>query len=186
MSQAQALVQFMWDARPPLNPTQLARRAGIRKQLLSSWLQSPSHAVISPEPAVVVRLARAMGRPVNDLFLAAGHTDPGDPLFDLPGAWEYVMARVDYALTFSHARDDAEEDAAMREDAAGFEQATALRELLQPLREDDLGHWTGGSTGHDAASARAESGHQGEPHVQRRSPAAGGASDATEQSPPSG
>jgi len=80
------LVAHMWEARPPLSPSQFAAAAGLRRQLLSTWLNSPADAVIAPEPRVLVRLARALGRPVSELFARAGHADADDRLMDRAGA----------------------------------------------------------------------------------------------------
>jgi len=88
------LVAHMWEARPPLSPSQFAAAAGLRRQLLSTWLNSPADAVISPEPRALVRLARALGRPVAELFARAGHADADDPLMDRAGAWDCVLAAV--------------------------------------------------------------------------------------------
>lgn len=82
-----ALVEYMWSQRPPLLPAQFAARMGVRKQTLSSWLSSDA----TPPPQVVVRLARAMGLPVADLLIAAGHAVADDPLFDTAGAWALLL-----------------------------------------------------------------------------------------------
>jgi transcriptional regulator with XRE-family HTH domain len=100
---ARELAAFMWEARPPLNPNQFADRVGIRRQLLSNWLNSPPDARIAPEPAVLLRLARVMGRPVGALFVLAGHTTPDDPLLDRADAWAYVTREVARALVAENA-----------------------------------------------------------------------------------
>ena len=94
---AQILVRYMWEARPPLNPNQLAIRAGLRRQVLSQWLNAPATAELHPDPAAVVKVARAMGVPVADLLIAAGHTTETDPLMDRPGAWTYILQHVEAA-----------------------------------------------------------------------------------------
>jgi len=100
----QALVEYMWAQRPPLLPAQFAARMGVRKQALSSWLSSDA----TPPPRVVVQLARAMGLPVADLLIAAGHATEEDPLFDTDGAWALVL---DTALQRAAAAADADADA---------------------------------------------------------------------------
>jgi|GEM_PF-3524202 transcriptional regulator with XRE-family HTH domain len=110
---ARVLVQFMWEARPPLNPNQLADRVGIRRQLLSTWLNSPADARIAPEPAVLLRIARVLERPVDELFTLVGHTTANDPLFDRTGAWAYVIAhlRASVPCDPNDDRDDRDADA---------------------------------------------------------------------------
>lgn len=91
---ARLLVEYMWEQRPPLLPNQFADRMGVRKQALSTWLNSNA----TPSPPVVVRLARGMGRSVSDLMTAAGYASPGDPLLDRADAWAYMRAEVAHAL----------------------------------------------------------------------------------------
>jgi transcriptional regulator with XRE-family HTH domain len=92
---AQILVRYMWEARPPLNPNQLAVRAGVRRQVLSQWLNAPATADLHPDPAAVVKVARAMGMPVADLLIAAGHATEADPLLDRKGAIAYVAQLIE-------------------------------------------------------------------------------------------
>lgn len=94
---AQILVRYMWEARPPLNPNQLATRAGLRRQILSQWLNVPATAELHPDPVAVVKVARAMDVPVADLLVAAGHATKTDPLLDRSGAWAYVLQRIEAA-----------------------------------------------------------------------------------------
>lgn len=94
---AQILVRYMWEARPPLNPNQFAIRAGLRRQILSQWLNAPATAELHPDPTAVVKVARAMGVPVTDLLIAAGHGTAVDPLLDRTGAWAYILQRVEDA-----------------------------------------------------------------------------------------
>ena len=91
---ARLLVEYMWEQRPPLVPNQFAERMGVRKQALSTWLNSDA----VPAPPVVVRLARGMGRPVRELITAAGFAPADDPLLDTADAWVYVLAEVESAL----------------------------------------------------------------------------------------
>lgn len=102
---ARILVEYMWAQRPPLLPAQFAARMGTRKQALSSWLTSDA----TPPPQVVVRLARAMGLPVADLLIAAGHATLEDPLVDSAGAWEVVLATVRAALERASSASSAQE-----------------------------------------------------------------------------
>lgn len=89
------IVQYCWDQRPPLNPTQFAARAGVRRQLLSAYLNSPADARLAPEPDVVRRFARAMGRPTSELMALAGHGEPGDPFLDRDEAVDALLAVVE-------------------------------------------------------------------------------------------
>jgi transcriptional regulator with XRE-family HTH domain len=68
--------------RTPLNPNQLARRAGVRRQLLSHWLNSPAETRLAPRTALVRRFAHAMGRPTSELMALAGYGDRDDPFLD--------------------------------------------------------------------------------------------------------
>lgn len=88
------LVEYMWAQRPPLVPNQFAERMGVRKQALSTWLNSDA----VPAPPAVVRLARSMGRPVRELITAAGFAPADDPLFDTTDAWAYVLDAAHRAL----------------------------------------------------------------------------------------
>jgi transcriptional regulator with XRE-family HTH domain len=87
---ARLLVEYMWEQRPPLLPNQFAQRMGVRKQQVSSWLNSDA----SPAPSLLVRLARGMALPVSELFIAAGYASSSDPLFDSEETWTHVMAEV--------------------------------------------------------------------------------------------
>jgi transcriptional regulator with XRE-family HTH domain len=87
---ARLLVEYMWEQRPPLLPNQFAQRMGVRKQQVSSWLNSDA----SPAPSLLVRLARGMALPVSELFIAAGYASSSDPLFDIEETWTHVMAEV--------------------------------------------------------------------------------------------
>lgn len=98
------LVEYMWAQRPPLLPAQFAARMGVRKQALSSWLSSDA----TPPPQVVMRLARAMGLPVADLLIAAGHATAADPLMDTAGAWELALATARTALARARDAQEAE------------------------------------------------------------------------------
>ena len=93
---ARHLVEYMWEQRPPLLPNQFAQRMGVRKQQVSSWLNSDA----APTPSVLVRLARGMGRPVSELFIAAGYASTRDPLFDIEETWTHVLTEVRAAPEF--------------------------------------------------------------------------------------
>jgi len=86
----------MWEQRPPLLPNQFAQRMGVRKQQVSSWLNSDA----VPSPGTMVRLARGMRRPVSELFIVAGHASQDDPLYDLEEAWTHVLAEVQVTPEF--------------------------------------------------------------------------------------
>ncbi len=90
------LVEYMWEQRPPLLPNQFAQRMGVRKQQVSTWLNSDA----TPSPSVLVRLARGMRRPVSELFIAAGYASPDDPLFDIEETWSHVLTEVQAAPEF--------------------------------------------------------------------------------------
>lgn len=87
---ARLLVEYMWEQRPPLLPNQFAQRMGVRKQQISFWLNSDA----TPSASVLVRLARGMGRPVSELFIAAGYASTDDPLFDIEEAWSHVLTEI--------------------------------------------------------------------------------------------
>src|SRR5690349_18857480 len=87
---ARLLVEYMWEQRPPLLPNQFAQRMGIRKQQISVWLNSDA----TPPAPVLVRLARGMGHPVSELFIAAGYASADDPLFDSEESWTHVLTEV--------------------------------------------------------------------------------------------
>ena len=87
---ARLLVEYMWEQRPPLLPNQFAQRMGVRKQQISLWLNSDA----TPSASVLVRLARGMGHPVSELFIAAGYASTDDPLFDIEEAWSHVLTEV--------------------------------------------------------------------------------------------
>ncbi len=91
---ARLLVEYMWEQRPPLLPNQFALRMGVRKQALSTWLNSDA----VPAPQAVVHLARSMGRPVRQLMTAAGFAPADDPLLDTTDAWVYVLDEAQRAL----------------------------------------------------------------------------------------
>lgn len=88
------IVQYMWDHRPPLNPSQFAARTGVRRQLLSAYLNSPAEARLVPEPDVVRRFARAMEQPTSELMALAGHGDKDDPFFDRVEAIDFAVAEL--------------------------------------------------------------------------------------------
>ncbi len=106
---AQILVRYMWESRPPLNPNQFAIRAGLRRQILSQWLNAPAAADLHPDPTAVVKVARAMGVPVTDLLIAAGHGTEVDPLLDRPGAWAYVLQRIEDTLPFAKGEQESDQ-----------------------------------------------------------------------------
>jgi transcriptional regulator with XRE-family HTH domain len=87
---ARLLVEYMWEQRPPLLPNQFAQRMGIRKQQISVWLNSDA----TPPAPVLVHLARGMGHPVSELFIAAGYASKDDPLFDGEESWAHVLTEV--------------------------------------------------------------------------------------------
>lgn len=87
---ARLLVEYMWEQRPPLLPNQFAQRMGVRKQQISLWLNSDA----TPSASVLVRLARGMGHPVSEMFIAAGYASPDDPLFDIEESWTHVLTEI--------------------------------------------------------------------------------------------
>jgi hypothetical protein len=66
----------------------------VRRQLLSSYLNSPADAQLAPEPEVVRRFARAMGRPTSELMALAGYGDTEDPFLDRAEAVHHVLAEL--------------------------------------------------------------------------------------------
>jgi hypothetical protein len=119
----------MWEQRPPLLPNQFADRLGVRKQALSTWLNSDA----VPAPPVIVRLVRGMGCPVRELLTAAGYAPQDDPLLDVADAWAYVRGEVEHALAGS------QNEAAVGGDASlmSFECREALFALLRRLQDRD-------------------------------------------------
>ncbi|HEY1387456.1 MAG TPA: helix-turn-helix transcriptional regulator [Ktedonobacterales bacterium] len=93
---ARLLVEYMWEQRPPLLPNQFAQRMGVRKQQISIWLNSDA----TPSAPVLVRLARGMGHPVSELFIAAGYASSADPLFDIEESWTHVLREVQTTSEF--------------------------------------------------------------------------------------
>ena len=87
---ARLLVEYMWEQRPPVLPNQFAQRMGVRKQQISLWLNSDA----TPSASVLVRLARGMGHPVSELFIAAGYASADDPLFDIEESWTHVLREI--------------------------------------------------------------------------------------------
>ncbi len=124
---ARTLVDYMWTQRPPLLPNQFADRMAVRKQALSTWLNSDT----VPAPPVIVRLARAMGLPVRQLMTAAGYAPEDDPLLDAADAWAYVRSEVECAAGTA--------EVAARGVAAATPAAyKALLTLLQQLQDRTL------------------------------------------------
>jgi transcriptional regulator with XRE-family HTH domain len=116
------LVDYMWEQRPPLLPSQFAARMGLPKQLVSSWLTGQA----TPSPAALLHLGRRMEQPVSGLLVAAGYTRETDPLLDIPGAWSHVLN----ALRQRSATEPGEE-----------EKFQELEALLLAVQEKDLQAW---------------------------------------------
>jgi transcriptional regulator with XRE-family HTH domain len=140
---ARRLVEYMWEQRPPLLPNQFAQRMGIRKQQISAWLNSDA---IPPAPALV-RLARGMGHPVSELFIAAGYASTDDPLFDREESWTHVLTEVQATPEFLALAEPQQiiiigvlHAAHMRDSAKRAEatQATALSETDHGGEDSDL------------------------------------------------
>jgi transcriptional regulator with XRE-family HTH domain len=157
-------VECMWQQRPPLLPNQFADRMGVRKQALSTWLNSDA----VPAPPVVVRLARGMGRPVRELMTAAGYAPADDPLLDAADAWAYVRGEVEQMETSEWA--ELASAAALPEARKAL--LPLLQRLLQRLQERDEASAKGrtqtvaspsveGADGDDAPSPAAERDEQG-------------------------
>lgn len=87
---ARLLVEYMWEQRPPLLPNQFAAQLSVRKQQVSTWLNSEA----VPPPPILVRLARGMGKPVRELLVVAGYATAEDPLLDRVDAWDEVLRAV--------------------------------------------------------------------------------------------
>jgi hypothetical protein len=144
---ARTLVEYMWEQRPPLLPNQFAERMDVRKQALSTWLNSDA----VPAPAVVVGLARGMGRPVRELMTAAGYAPAHDPLLDVADAWAYVRSAVERALSAAELGGTGE-----LASAPAAEYGQALLQLLQVVAARTLGAGPGdGALAHHDADALA-------------------------------
>ncbi|HEX8035321.1 MAG TPA: helix-turn-helix transcriptional regulator [Ktedonobacterales bacterium] len=135
---AQILVRYMWDARPPLNPNQLAKRAGLRRQVLSQWLNAPATAELHPDPAAVVKVARAMDVPVADLLITAGHATKTDPLFDRPGAWAYVMQCVEAASLLAPRGQASDQESSQQDEFSDEPTRQHVLRLLRTLATADM------------------------------------------------
>jgi transcriptional regulator with XRE-family HTH domain len=137
---ARLLVDYMWEQRPPLLPSQFAARMGLPKQLVSSWLSGQA----TPSPAASLRLARRMDQPVSWLLMAAGYTRETDPLLDIPEAWSYVLNAL------HRLRDQRSAGELAAEEAARFAQ---LEALLLAAQEMDLDAWRAEATARGEAGA---------------------------------
>jgi transcriptional regulator with XRE-family HTH domain len=127
------LVEYMWEQRPPLLPSQFAQRMGVRKQQVAVWLSADS----VPPPAVLMRLARGMGIPIRTIFAAAGYASEEDPLFDRVGAWDYVLDQIEQSvaaaqfpretrdLVIKHVQRLRDSDAANGGNVSAFSEATS-------------------------------------------------------------
>ena len=97
---AQILVRFMWEERPPLLPAQFADNVRVSRQTLSRVLNQGA----LPDPAALLRMARLIGVPAQQLFLAAGYTTEDDPIYTQEEAWAMVIK----TMATSEISDDAE------------------------------------------------------------------------------
>jgi transcriptional regulator with XRE-family HTH domain len=120
---ARLLVEYMWEQRPPLLPSQFAAQMGVPKQLVSSWLTSQ----VLPTPGVLLHLARRMNQPVSRLLVAAGYATSEDPLMDIPGAWSYVLLCIE-----------------QYQDQSDTEGMDALLSRLRPIQEQAISQWQPG------------------------------------------
>ena len=137
---ARLMVDYMWEQRPPLLPSQFAARMGLPKQLVSSWLSGQA----TPSPTALLHLARRMEQPVSRLLIAAGYTRETDPLLDIPEAWTHVLNAL---------RLRREQGAAGERGEEGAEQFQQLEALLQVVQEKDLLAWKAGTTAPEDAGA---------------------------------
>ncbi len=128
---ARLLVEHMWSARPPLLPNQFAEQMGVRKQALSTWLNSDA----VPATPIVVRLARRIDRPVRELMTAAGYAPEADPLLDMTDAWAYVRGEVE---RIASAGEDVESEESNGLPAVTPDTWEILLTLLQTLQERAL------------------------------------------------
>jgi transcriptional regulator with XRE-family HTH domain len=139
---ARLLVEYMWEQRPPLLPNQFAQRMGVRKQQISLWLNSDA----TPSASVLVRLARGMGHPVSELFIAAGYASTDDPLFDIEEAWSHVLTEIQSAPEFLSLAEPQQiivigvlHAAHMRDNASRTPVAETAHEGLRSVADDDDG-----------------------------------------------
>lgn len=96
---ARLIVEYMWEQRPPLLPSQFAAQMDIPKQVISKWL----NAQAEPDPRHLLQLAARMPMSVQRLFLAAGYTTPDFPLLSMHDAWEFVRQAIMDATEISDA-----------------------------------------------------------------------------------
>ena len=94
---ARLIVEYMWEQRPPLLPSQFAVQMDIPKQVISKWL----NAQAGPDPRHLLQLAARMPMSVQRLFLAAGYTTPEFPLLSRADAWAEVRQTVMDATAIS-------------------------------------------------------------------------------------
>ena len=87
---AQLMVHYMWEQRPPLLPAQFADKVQVSRQAISRILNQD----VNPEPAVLLRIARVLQMPTQQLFHLAGYTTDADPLYTFLEAWQMVSATV--------------------------------------------------------------------------------------------
>jgi transcriptional regulator with XRE-family HTH domain len=131
------LVDYMWEQRPPLLPSQFAARMGLPKQLVSSWLSGQA----TPSPAALVHLGRRMEQPVGRLLVAAGYTRETDPLLDIPGAWEHVLNALRQRL---HSASEPGQEVKLQE----------LEVLLLAIQEKDVQAWRAEAAAQEAGGER--------------------------------
>jgi transcriptional regulator with XRE-family HTH domain len=64
----QALLDWMWEQKPPVTPPVLAARAGVERNTLMNWLTPRSQ----PQPLQVLALAQVTGLPLLHIARLAG------------------------------------------------------------------------------------------------------------------
>ncbi len=130
----QLVAAFMWEQRPPLNPTQLAELTGIDYLAIYRWFNGNGR----PEPNHLVLLAQHTPLTIQQVFAAAGYTTEAFPLFSRDEAWEYVreclMASQDLGLEdhnriLSLVRHVQEENRSKAERIEALPQAPSLAQL---------------------------------------------------------
>lgn len=82
---AALLEDYMWNRRPPheppLTPAQLAKRIGVSKQTVSTWLRS----AVVPRQFVLRQVAERTGMSYEEVFTAAGYSVPDELRDSRPG-----------------------------------------------------------------------------------------------------
>jgi len=90
---AQRIVAYLWEQRPPLNPSQFATAIGVSRQTINRIL---NHDTV-PEPPVLYRIARQLSAPLQEIYLLVGYSTPDDPILTRSDAWADLLKQIEQA-----------------------------------------------------------------------------------------